>query len=455
MRREGRPRHLAVDRTSTVCARRALRSWTPLPLVVLLIVAAGASAPAQTGANVSPPAISGTPRVGEILTATAGGWTPREATPRYQWLRCDPAGKRCSEIAGATRRSGYTVTAVDIEHTLRIRLMFGGEEGGAQSSAVSDATALVPRPPSNSTLPSVTGTLRAGQVLRASNGTWIGTEPLSFQYRWQRCDGSFCTAVAQATSASYVLSAADVGRTVLVGVTASNAGGTAIAQSLPTSVVAPSPLVNLAPPAIVGVAQVQRSLVATPGRWETGGPIDVLYRWLRCKDDGSGCAHIPGATSARYPVRPVDVGRRLGVRVTVIADAGSSTRDSALTAVVRPARPALMRPFPRVHFKGRFTPSGAVVQLTTVVAPKGARIALSCRGSHCPFHRSARPARPRLRLRSLERSFRAGTKIEIRITKPTLIGKYTSILFRAGRPPTRRDRCLMPASSLPVRCPTA
>ena len=455
MRCEGRPRRLTFDSTSTVYARRALRSWTPLPLVVLLIIAAGASAPAQTGANVSPPAISGTPRVGEILTATAGDWTPHGPTPRYQWLRCDPAGQRCSEIAGATRRSAYTVTAIDIEHTLRIQLSIGGDEGGEQSSAVSDATALVPRPPSNSTPPSVTGIVRAGQVLRASNGTWIGTEPLSFQYRWQRCDGSFCMTVAQATSASYILSAADVGRTLLVAVRASNDGGTAVAQSSPTSAVAPSPLVNLAPPAIVGVAQVDRSLVATPGRWETSGPIDVLYRWLRCKDDGSNCAHIPGANSARYPVRPVDVGRRLGVRVTVIADAGSSSRDSALTAVVRPARPAFMRPFPRVHFKGFFTPSGAVVQLTTVVAPRGARIALSCRGSDCPFRRGARPARPRLRLRSLERSFRAGTKIEIRITKPTLIGKYTSILFRAGRPPTRRDRCLMPDSSRPVRCPAA
>jgi hypothetical protein len=455
MHREDRPRHLAHDRTSSVRTGRTFTSSTRVLLAVLLILTAGASAFAQQGASMTPPAISGMPRVGEILTATPGDWTPHEATPRYQWLRCDAAGQRCSEIAGATSRSAYTVTAVDIEHTLRIRLSIGGDEGGEQSSAVSDATALVPRPPSNSTPPSVTGIVRAGQVLRASNGTWIGTEPLSFQYRWQRCDGSFCMTVAQATSASYVLSAADVGQTLFVAVRASNDGGTAVAQSLPTSAVAPSPLVNLAPPAIVGVAKVKRSLVATPGRWETSGPIDVLYRWLRCKDDGSGCAHIPGATSARYPVRPVDVGRRLGVRVTAIADAGSSTRDSALTAVVRTSRPALMRPFPRVHFKGFFTPSGAVVQLMTVVAPKGARIALSCRGSHCPFRRGARPARERLRLRSLERSFRAGTKIEIRITKPTLIGKYTSILFRAGRPPTRRDRCLMPDSSRPVLCPAA
>jgi hypothetical protein len=453
MPREDRPRRVAFASTSTVCAGRAFRSWTPLPLVVLLIVAAGASAPAQTGASVSPPRISGSARVGEVLTATAGDWMPRGPTPRYQWLRCDPAGQRCSEIAGATRRSGYTVTAVDVEHTLRIRLSIGGDEGGEQSSAVSDATALVPRPPSNMTPPSVRGSSRAGQVLRASNGTWIGTKPLAFRYQWRRCDGPFCTTVANATSASYVLSAADVGRTVLVAVTASNAGGTATAQSLPTSVVAPPPLLNLERPAVTGTAAVGRSLVATPGRWATSGPIDLRFRWLQCGGDRANCNPISGATGARYRVRPLDVGSRLGVRVTVLADTGSSTRDSALTAVVPPTLPRFIRPSPRVHIKGFFTSSGAVVQLMTVVAPQGTRIAVSCRGRDCPFRRRAPRPRPRLRVRSLERSFRAGTKIEIRITKPKLIGKYTSILVRAARPPARRDRCLMPDSSRPVRCP--
>lgn len=449
MQREDRPRRLAFDSTSTACASRAFRCWTPLVLVVLVIVAAGATALAQTGASVSPPAISGTPRVGEVLTATAGDWTPRGSTPRYQWLRCDPAGEGCSKIAGATDHSAYTITADDTEQTLRIRLMVPTSPDPAASAP----TELVPRPPSNITPPEVTGTSRDGQVVSASNGTWHGTKPLSFQYQWQRCDGASCTAIAHATSGTYALSAADVGRTVLVAVTASNAGGTATAASFPTSIVAPSPLLNVEPPAIVGVVQVERSLTATPGRWEPSGPIDVLFRWLRCKGKGWDCAPIPGATSARYTVRLVDVGSRLAVRVTAIADTGSSTRDSALTAVVPPIRPAFIRPFPRVRIKGFFTPSGAVFQLMRVLAPQGAQITLTCRGRDCPFRRRAQQARPRLRLRLLERSFRAGTKIEIRITKPPLIGKYTSFLVRARRPPARRDRCLMPGRARPVRCP--
>lgn len=203
--------------------------------------------------------------------------------------------------------------------------------------ADSNPTELVPTPPSNTSLPGVTGVLGERQVLSASTGEWSGTPPLSFDYQWERCDASglLCEAIAKAMSATYTLSAGDVGMTVRVGVTASNAGGTSLpARSPPTSLVARSPLLNLEPPAVVGVAEVERSLTATPGRWVTSGPIDFLYCWLRCKDDGSDCGPIPGATSATYGVRLPDVGFRLRVRVTAISDAGSSTRESALTAVV-------------------------------------------------------------------------------------------------------------------------
>jgi hypothetical protein len=394
--------------------------------------------------------------VDEVLTATAGAWKPRDATPSYQWLRCDPVGQQCSKIPGATDRSAYTITAADLEHRLRIRITVMSDEGGGPAvSAVSDATDVVARPPSNVAPPQVSGTLRDGQVLSASRGTWSGTRPMSFRYRWHRCNGSICTAIPQATSAQYVVSAADVGRALLVVITASNAAASAIAESPPTSVVTPSPVLNLAPPAIVGTAAVGRSVSASPGRWQSTGPIDAVFRWLRCAADGSACAPIPGATGSRYQVRLTDVGSRVGVRVTAIADEGSATRDSALTAVVPRTRPALIRPFPRVHFKGIFTSSGAVIQLVTVVSPPGARIALSCLGRDCPFRRSTPPRRPRLHVHALERSLRAGTKVEIRITQPALIGKYTSILVRAKHRPLRRDRCLMPGNERPVPCPPA
>jgi hypothetical protein len=427
-------------------------------VAVALVLATSASAAlAQGSARIDqPPKVSGIPRVDEVLTATAGAWKPRDAKPSYQWLRCDPIGQPCSKIPGATDRSAYPITTADLEHRLRIRITIPGDEGGGPAvSAISEATQVVARPPSNVAPPQVSGAVRDGRVLSASRGTWSGTSPMSFRYRWQRCNGSICTTIPQAMSAQYALSAADVGRALLVLVTASNAADSATARSPRTSVVAPSPLVDLEPPAVVGTAAVGQLLSATPGRWQSTGPIDSVFRWLRCAADGSSCAPMPGTNDSRYRVRLTDVGSRIGVRVKAIADEGSATRDSALTAVVPRTRPELIQPFPRVHFKGLFTSSGAVIQLVTVVSPPGARIALSCRGPDCPFRRSAPRRRPRLRVHALERSLRAGTKVEIRVTQPTLIGKYTSILVRANQRPLRRDRCLMPGSERPAPCPPA
>ena len=74
----------------------------------------------------------------------------------------------------------------------------------------------------------VTGTAQQGQTLTASNGNW-GDEPDSYAYQWQHCDaaGANCTDVAGATAATYAVTAADVGFTLHVDVTATNRFGSA------------------------------------------------------------------------------------------------------------------------------------------------------------------------------------------------------------------------------------
>ena len=458
---------------------RRFATWTQVQLiVVVLALAACPAAAAQAPTITTPPVISPTsPLEGHVLTATPGEWSPAAATAAYQWLRCGADGSDCADIEGATGLT-YQVGPADLERTLVVRVTVTMAPTGATDVARSPPTELVPRPPSNSGPPKVTGTARDGQVLTASAGQWIGTPPLHFDYQWERCLASRagCRPIPGAASESYVLVSADVGMTLRVAVTASNRAGTSPpAQSDRTVVVAPPPLLSLEPPTIIGAAEVGRALSATPGRWEPGGQIDFLYRWLRCQADRSECAAVPGATSAVYEVRPLDVGFRLRVRVTAISDSGSFTSESALTAVVpappaaqalpqggsfppaaspvTPVEPAYMRPFPGVRIRGYYTSRGAVLQLVLVTAPRGVRIAVSCRRKGCPFRdRVWRPASRRLRLRALERAFPAGTRLEIRITARRRIGKYARIVIRAGRPPVRRDRCLMPGRARPVAC---
>jgi hypothetical protein len=72
--------------------------------------------------------------------------------------------------------------------------------------------------------------LAVGDVLSASTGSWSGTTPIHFAYRWQRCHRS-CTNIAGATRSSYMLLGADAGVRVRVVVTASNRAGSAAAAS--------------------------------------------------------------------------------------------------------------------------------------------------------------------------------------------------------------------------------
>src|SRR5207302_4532535 len=70
------------------------------------------------------------------------------------------------------------------------------------------------------------GPPQRGQRQSASNVSWTN-RPSSYAYQWQRCDsaGANCTAIAGATAQTYIVASTDVGFTLRVAVTASNAGG--------------------------------------------------------------------------------------------------------------------------------------------------------------------------------------------------------------------------------------
>ena len=108
-------------------------------------------------------------------------------------------------------------------YSYRINLNLGG------STKTITATAL-PAVPTDfedeAEPPTISGTAVAGQTLSESHGGWTN-EPSSFSYQWQRCDasGGSCIPIAGATAQTYTLSGADVGATVRVAETASNAEG--------------------------------------------------------------------------------------------------------------------------------------------------------------------------------------------------------------------------------------
>ena len=91
-------------------------------------------------ANTAAPSISGTPQVGQTLTAAEGGWANAPTSYAYQWLRCDSAGDNCGAIGGATAKT-YVATSADRGSALRVRITAHNNRG--DGTATSGATGLV------------------------------------------------------------------------------------------------------------------------------------------------------------------------------------------------------------------------------------------------------------------------------------------------------------------------
>ena len=120
-----------------------------LVLALTAIAGTGFAAGSAAQANYAPtnsaaPTISGTPQVGQTLTASTGTWNSSTTpTYTYQWQRCDTAGNNCAAISGATAQT-YTVTNADVNKTLRVVVTATNSSGSG--SATSAQTAVVSQP---------------------------------------------------------------------------------------------------------------------------------------------------------------------------------------------------------------------------------------------------------------------------------------------------------------------
>src|SRR4051812_6847874 len=95
---------------------------------------------ADEPANTAAPSVSGTPQVGQTLTAAEGSWANAPASYGYQWLRCDAAGDNCGAIGGATAKT-YVPTTADRGQTLRVRVNATNPRG--TGTATSGQTGIV------------------------------------------------------------------------------------------------------------------------------------------------------------------------------------------------------------------------------------------------------------------------------------------------------------------------
>jgi hypothetical protein len=94
-------------------------------------------------------------------------------------------------------------------------------------------------PPAELSAPTISGNPAYGQLLSESHGSWFNTTT-GYSYQWERCNaaGADCVAIPGATAPTYKLALADIGSTIAISETASNAQGTGTAAtSSPTAVI--------------------------------------------------------------------------------------------------------------------------------------------------------------------------------------------------------------------------
>jgi hypothetical protein len=220
------------------------------------------------------PAIAGTAKEGQRLSATPGTWSgsePVEYTD-YVWQRCK-AGS-CQPISGASGATdtSYVLAAGDIGSTIEVTVTAKNSAGeaSATSQPTSEVTAVAPQ---NTVPPAIVGEAQSGQTLTASTGTWSGTTPLTYSYLWEECNshGQECQGIASAMSNGYTLSSSNIGHTIRVTVTAENVAGGATSRTATTGTVLEAGCTD-------GWTGPSEGAWGTPGNWSTGnvpGPADT------------------------------------------------------------------------------------------------------------------------------------------------------------------------------------
>lgn len=268
------------------------------------VAAAAATDPVAPGnfLNTRAPAVSGTPQVGVSLKADPGAWSPA-ATLTYQWLADGVP------VDGATARH-FSPAAAQLGRAITVEVAANrpGYLTAVVSSAATDSVA--PGHIGSTRLPTISGTPEVGQTLHASSGGWSVT-PGTVSYQWY----ADREPIGGAIDPTYALTADLAGQHVTVRVTVTTPGyADATAESAQTHWVSLGTVGFASSPRLTGWAVVGRVLTAKVGT-PTPGTATPSYRWVRDTDTS-----IRGAHDATYTLRPVDVGHRVHVVVTLHAE---------------------------------------------------------------------------------------------------------------------------------------
>jgi hypothetical protein len=165
--------------------------------------------------------VTGLPGPFASVSFASGAWVSVDVTPLVRG-------------AGAVGFAATTTSTAGVQ--------FASLQGGAATApqlVVTADGATGGSPPVNTSPPAITGPAQEGQAQTVTPGTWSGDVPMTVGRQWQLCDsaGASCGPIANATGTSYTPVTSDVGGTLKVVESASNASGSATATSAASPVI--------------------------------------------------------------------------------------------------------------------------------------------------------------------------------------------------------------------------
>ena len=330
------------------------------------------NAPVENTAATGQPTISGTPAVGETLTAgtsdieDVNGLT--NASFSFQWARSD--GSVRAYIAGATGAT-YTVTEADVGYEIEVRVSFT-DDAGFEETVTSNSVYVQPPQP-------LYGGLREGP--ESHDGSTAFTLELYFSeevsLRYADVQEHVLDVAGGSVTAARRLESDSETPNMRWEITVTPNGNADVTVTLPattdcaaqgavctqggkmlsnqTSITVPGPgetqeqrqeetpanTAATGQPAINGTAQVGETLTAsTSGIADEDGLDNAAfsYQWIR--NDGNADSDISGATGSTHTLVADDEGKTIKVRVSFSDDGGNEeTLTSAATVAVAAAPP--------------------------------------------------------------------------------------------------------------------
>lgn len=261
------------------------------------------------------PVMTGTGLVGTTLSLDNGAWAalPASLTYTYQWYADGVL------IPGETAAS-YVVQVGQLGKTITGKVTATNSEGSTQSNASNGVVVTTLTLPSNSVAPVISGSAVAGSTLSGTNGTWSGSPPITYEYKWQ-ADG---VDIPGEIASSFVSSALQSGKAVRMGVRATNSVGTSawVYSNTITVTTVPQVVIN---PTIIGTPLPRQTLTCSPGTSNGYPAATPSYQW---KANG---VNIGGATSPTFVIPWSLVGVTavsITCAVTWTNSAGNVSRDA-------------------------------------------------------------------------------------------------------------------------------